>query len=68
MILRKVSEVIEYHWNFGRRFAEHDCLNVFGKVMKDLNSFRSRALHGKRILVATRNFLLRFNVRLRGPR
>lgn len=50
MLLREISELIAYHSAFGRRFAEHDCRNVFEKAMKDLGSFGFGELESKDIL------------------
>jgi SAM-dependent methyltransferase len=50
MIVREVGELIAYHSKFGRRFAVHECRNVFGKAMKDLDSFGFGDLHGKKVL------------------
>lgn len=49
-MLREIRELVSYHKNYGRRFAEHDCKNVFEKFRKDIISFGLKTLEGKRIL------------------
>jgi len=50
MILREMRELLVYHSRFGRRFAEHDCYNVFEKAMRDLRAVGFGKLQGKRVL------------------
>ena len=49
-MLREIREFVSYHKNYGRRFAEHDCKNVFEKFRKDIISFGLKTLEGKKIL------------------
>ena len=50
MILREINEIFTYHYKYGQRFGEHDCYNVFGKAIKDLESVGFDMLEGKKIL------------------
>jgi 2-polyprenyl-3-methyl-5-hydroxy-6-metoxy-1,4-benzoquinol methylase len=50
MIVREVSELIEYHKNFGHRFAEYDYLNVYRKALRGLARNDFNGLEGKRVL------------------
>lgn len=50
MIFRELRELIAYHSIYGRRFAEHDCRNVFGKALRELTRFGFGGPAGKRVL------------------
>jgi SAM-dependent methyltransferase len=50
MILRELRELFGYHSRFGKRFAEHDCNNVFEKAIRDLALFGFGELEGKSVL------------------
>lgn len=50
MILREIQELLYYHSKYTKRFAEHDCCNVFEKTISDLNSLGIEGLEGKKVL------------------
>jgi len=50
LIVREISDLIKYHTLNTQRFAKHECLNVFGKAIKDLKSAGFDSLSGKTVL------------------
>ena len=50
MILREMRELFTYHSKFSKRFAEHDCHNVFEKAVRDLKSVGFGEIEGKKVL------------------
>lgn len=50
MLFREIKELINYHRKYGKRFALHDCRNVFEKAMRDLNAAGFGALRERRVL------------------
>ncbi|MFB3887071.1 MAG: class I SAM-dependent methyltransferase [Thermodesulfobacteriota bacterium] len=49
-VLREVLGLFSYHYRSGRRFAEHDCHNVFEKTVRDLKSIGFDEMVDKRVL------------------
>jgi len=49
-IIREIRELLTYHSQFSERQAYHDCVNVFGKAMRDLGQVGFTSLAGKRVL------------------
>ncbi len=50
MIIRELHEIINYHSQWGERFAKHDCHNVFEKEVRDLNAVGFRTLPREKVL------------------
>ena len=50
MIQREMRGLFAYHSRFGKRFAEHDCHNVFEKAVRDLKSVGFGKLEDGRVL------------------
>lgn len=50
MFIRELRELTNYHLRNCRRFAEHDCLNVFKKAQNDLRVFGIESLANKNVL------------------
>lgn len=49
-MIREIRDLLSYHSQFSERQAHHDCVNVFGKTMRDLSQVGLTSLVGKRVL------------------
>lgn len=49
-MLREINELIKYHRVNTYKFAEHDCLNVYRKTLRDLARMGFNGLEGKTVL------------------
>lgn len=49
-MIREFRELFSYHNQFVERQAHHDCVNVFGKAMRDLRQTGFTELAGKHVL------------------